>query len=148
MAVIQVNAVSTNKTGGFVEGNGRRKFLVSIVKTDPQTIMPDYADGVARSASMWVPLKATMVVNAETNETVEVNPAEQLSNLLEKLKQQKSPKRVHISGVIRNLQMSEPVKGKEDIVYQDLTVTLDDSKEKQVNLVAPAPWNFASIDLA
>lgn len=148
MAIIQLNAPSTTKAGGFVEGNGRRKFLATIVKTDPQTIMPDYADGVARSVSTWIPLKATMVVNAQTGETVEINPAEQLTNLLAKLRSEKSPKRVQVTGVIRNLQMSEPVKGKEDIVYQDLTVTLDDSQEKQVNLVAPAPWNFASIDLA
>jgi hypothetical protein len=148
MAEIQVNAPSRNKTGEYVEGNGRRKFLVTFIKTDANTIMPDYAEGVNRSASLWIPLKSTMVVNEKTKETVEVNPAQQLCDILDELKKQNSPKRVRVSGVIRSLQMSEPVKGKEDIVYQDLTITLDDSQPKSVTLVAPAPWNFTGIDLA
>ena len=47
MAIIQLNAPSVNKTTkAFVEGNGRRKFLATIVKTDPSNIVPAFADNV------------------------------------------------------------------------------------------------------
>lgn len=143
MAIIQINAPSINKTTeAFVEGNGRRKFLATIVKSDPESIMPSYAEGVRKSVSVWIPLKATTVVNEETGETAEVNPAAQMTALLDNIKNAQSGKRVQLHGVVRNFDMQEPYKGQEDIVYQDLTVVLDDAQPKSVRVVNPAPWYF------
>lgn len=104
--------------------------------------MPAYAEGVRKSVSVWIPLKATTVVNEETSETAEVNPAAQMTALLENIKNAQSGKRVQLHGVVRNFDMQEPAKGQEDIVYQDLTVVLDDSQPKSVRVVNPAPWHF------
>jgi len=148
MAIIQLNAPSVNKTTkAFVEGNGRRKFLATIVKTDPSNIIPAFAANVQKSVSVWIPLKATTVVNAETGETMEIAPADQLTALIGKVKEAGKGQRVQLNGVIRNFVMDEPTKGENDIVYQNLTVTLDDSAEKSVMVVAPAPWNFADANL-
>ena len=142
MAVIQINAPSINKTTkAFVEGNGRRKFLATIVTTDPSSIVPAFADKVQKSVSVWIPLKATMA------DGVEFSPADQLTSLIAKVKQAGKGQRVQLHCVIRNFQMDEPTKGEADIVYQNLTVTLDDSAEKSVSVVAPAPWSFADANL-
>lgn len=142
MAVIQLNAPSINKTTkAFVEGNGRRKFLATIVKTDPSSIVPAFADKVQKSVSVWIPLKANMA------DGVEFSPADQLTSLIAQLKQAGKGQRVQLNCAIRNFQMDEPTKGEADIVYQNLTVTLDDSVEKSVSVVAPAPWSFADVNL-
>lgn len=142
MAIIQLNAPSVNKTTkAFVEGNGRRKFLATIVKTDPSNIVPAFADNVQKSVSVWIPLQANMA------DGTAFNPADQLTALIGKVKQAGKGQRVQLNGVIRNFVMDEPTKGENDIVYQNLTVTLDDSAEKSVMVVAPAPWNFADANL-
>lgn len=142
MAIIQLNAPSVNKkTKEFVEGNGRRKFLATIVKTDPSNIVPAFADNVQKSVSVWIPLQANMA------DGTAFNPAEQLTALIGKVKEAGKGQRVQLNGVIRNFVMDEPTKGENDIVYQNLTVTLDDSAEKSVSVVAPAPWNFADANL-
>jgi len=142
MATIQVNAPSVNKTTkAFVEGNGRRKFLATIVKTDPANIVPSFADNVKSSVSVWIPLKAS------DNDGSSFNPAEQLTTLIQEIKKAGKGQRVHIDAVIRNFLMDEPTMGENDIVYQNLTVTLDDSAAKSVSVVAPAPWSFASANL-
>lgn len=142
MAIIQLNAPSVNKTTkAFVEGNGRRKFLATIVKTDPSNIVPAFADNVQKSVSVWIPLQANMA------DGTAFNPAEQLTALIGKVKEAGKGQRVQLNGVIRNFVMDEPTKGENDIVYQNLTVTLDDSAEKSVSVVAPAPWNFADANL-
>lgn len=142
MAIIQLNAPSVNKTTkAFVEGNGRRKFLATIVKTDPSNILPAFADNVQKSVSVWIPLQANMA------DGTAFNPADQLTALIGKVKEAGKGQRVQLNGVIRNFVMDEPTKGENDIVYQNLTVTLDDSAEKSVMVVAPAPWNFADANL-
>lgn len=142
MAIIQLNAPSVNKkTKEFVEGNGRRKFLATIVKTDPSNIIPAFADNVQKSVSVWIPLQANMA------DGTAFNPADQLTALIGKVKEAGKGQRVQLNGVIRNFVMDEPTKGENDIVYQNLTVTLDDSAEKSVMVVAPAPWNFADANL-
>jgi hypothetical protein len=142
MAIIQLNAPSVNKTTkAFVEGNGRRKFLATIVKTDPSNIVPAFADNVQKSVSVWIPLQANMA------DGTAFNPADQLTALIGKVKEAGKGQRVQLNGVIRNFVMDEPTKGENDIVYQNLTVTLDDSAEKSVMVVAPAPWNFADANL-
>lgn len=142
MATIQVNAPSVNKTTkAFVEGNGRRKFLATIVKTDPTSIVPSFADNVKSSVSVWIPLKAS------ASDGSSFNPADQLTTLIQKVKEAGKGQRVHIDGVIRNFVMDEPTMGENDIVYQNLTVTLDDSEKKSVSVVAPAPWSFAGAKL-
>jgi len=142
MATIQLNAPSVNKTTkAFVEGNGRRKFLATIVKTDPSNIVPAFADNVQKSVSVWIPLQANMA------DGTAFNPADQLTALIGKVKEAGKGQRVQLNGVIRNFVMDEPTKGENDIVYQNLTVTLDDSAEKSVMVVAPAPWNFADANL-
>lgn len=142
MAVIQLNAPSVNKTTkAFVEGNGRRKFLATIVKTDPSNIVPAFADNVQKSVSVWIPLQANMA------DGTAFNPADQLTALIGKVKEAGKGQRVQLHGVIRNFVMDEPTKGENDIVYQNLTVTLDDSAEKSVSVVAPAPWTFADANL-
>ena len=142
MAIIQLNAPSVNKTAkAFVEGNGRRKFLATIVKTDPSNIVPAFADNVQKSVSVWIPLQANMA------DGTAFNPADQLTALIGKVKEAGKGQRVQLNGVIRNFVMDEPTKGENDIVYQNLTVTLDDSAEKSVMVVAPAPWNFADANL-
>lgn len=146
MATIQINAPSVNKTTkAFVEGNGRRKFLATIVKTDPSNIVPTFADNVESSVSVWIPTKATEVT--DSGETRSVNPAEQLTTLIKAVKDAGKGQRVQLNGVIRNFVMDEPVTGENDIVYQNLTVTMDDSVEKSVSVVAPAPWSFANANL-
>ena len=133
---------SVNKTTkAFVEGNGRRKFLATIVKTDPSSIVPAFADNVQKSVAVWIPLKATMA------DGVEFSPADQLTALIGKVKQAGKGQRVQLHCAIRNFQMDEPTQGEADIVYQTLTVTLDDSAEKSVSVVAPAPWSFADANL-
>ena len=142
MAIIQLNAPSVNKTTkAFVEGNGRRKFLATIVKTDPSNIVPAFADNVQKSVSVWIPLQANMA------DGTAINPADHLTALIGKVKEAGKGQRVQLNGVIRNFVMDEPTKGENDIVYQNLTVTLDDSAEKSVMVVAPAPWNFADANL-
>jgi hypothetical protein len=142
MATIQLNAPSVNKTTkAYVEGNGRRKFLATIVKTDPSNIVPAFADNVQKSVSVWIPLQANMA------DGTAFNPADQLTALIGKVKEAGKGQRVQLNGVIRNFVMDEPTKGENDIVYQNLTVTLDDSAEKSVMVVAPAPWNFADANL-
>jgi len=142
MATIQLNAPSVNRTTkAFVEGNGRRKFLATIVKTDPANIVPMFADNVKSSVSVWIPTKAVMA------DGTSFNPAEQLTALIEKVKAAGRGQRVQINGVIRNFVLDEPTTGENDIVYQNLTVTLDDSVEKSVSVVAPAPWSFADANL-
>jgi len=142
MATIQLNAPSVNRTTkAFVEGNGRRKFLATIVKTDSANIVPSFADNVKSSVSVWIPTKAVMA------DGTSFNPAEQLTALIEKVKAAGRGQRVQINGVIRNFVLDEPTMGENDIVYQNLTVTLDDSVEKSVSVVAPAPWSFADANL-
>lgn len=142
MATIQLNAPSVNRTTkAFVEGNGRRKFLATIVKTDSANIVPSFADNVKSSVSVWIPTKAVMA------DGTSFNPAEQLTALIEKVKAAGKGQRVQVNGVIRNFVMDEPTTGENDIVYQNLTVTLDDSVEKSVSVVAPAPWSFADANL-
>jgi len=142
MATIQLNAPSVNRTTkAFVEGNGRRKFLATIVKTDSANIVPSFADNVKSSVSVWIPTKAVMA------DGTSFNPAEQLTALIEKVKAAGRGQRVQINGVIRNFVLDEPTTGENDIVYQNLTVTLDDSVEKSVSVVAPAPWSFADANL-
>jgi len=142
VATIQINAASVNKkTGHFVEGNGRRKFLVSIVKYDPETIQPSYEQNVRRSVSVWLPLKA------ENDKGHEITLAENVTRALENLKKQGKGERLHLNAVIRNLTMGEPAVGENDIVYQDLTVTIDNSGPKSITKVAPAPWSIVESDL-
>jgi len=142
MATIQLNAPSVNRTTkAFVEGNGRRKFLATIVKTDSANIVPSFADNVKSSVSVWIPTKAVMA------DGTSFNPAEQLTALIEKVKAAGKGQRVQVNGVIRNFVLDEPTTGENDIVYQNLTVTLDDSVEKSVSVVAPAPWSFADANL-
>jgi len=142
MATIQLNAPSVNRTTkAFVEGNGRRKFLATIVKTDSANIVPSFADNVKSSVSVWIPTKAVMA------DGTSFNPAEQLTALIEKVKAAGKGQRVQVNGVIRNFVLDEPTMGENDIVYQNLTVTLDDSVEKSVSVVAPAPWSFADANL-
>lgn len=137
MAIIQINAPSVNKaTQKFVEGNNRRKFLVTTVQFDDGTIQPAFADNVKRSTSTWIPTKA---FDAQGNES---NPADEITKALANLKKAGKGERLHLHAVIRNLTMQEPVMGENDIVYQDLTVTIDDSAPKRVITVAPAPWSI------
>lgn len=143
MAVIQVNAPSINQsTKSFVEGNGRRKFLVSIIKLDPENVMHAYAEGVRKSASVWIPLKATTV--DASGQAHEFNPAEHLTQKLIDLKAKGSGERVHMNVTIRSLEMSKPTPSPsdKDIVYQDCTVNLDENQLKRFTVVAPAPWVF------
>jgi len=142
VATIQINAPSVNKaTQKFVEGNGRRKFLVSPVSYDQGTIQPSFADNVKRSNSVWIPTKA---FDAQGNE---FNPADQVTTLLADLKKAGKGERLHLHAVIRNLTMQEPVMGENDIVYQDLTITIDDSAPKTITKVAPAPWSIEAGNL-
>lgn len=153
MAIIQINAPSRNKkTKALVEGNGRRKFLVTINQVDDQTIVPSFADGVNKAVELWLPLVATQpVLDADgnpTGETTQVNPADRMVEALEKLAKEGKGRRIRIHGKIARLIMNEPVAGENDIVYQSLNVVLDDSVEKTVSIVAPAAWDFSGVDLA
>ena len=145
MAVIQLNTASKNKeTGAFAEGNGRRKFLVSLIKTDSTDIVPMFANKASsNSVSVWIPLEASMP------DGTKVNPAQQLTHLIEQVNKAGKGQRVHLNCAIRNFTMDEPTPGRIDpsIVYQNLTVNLDDSVAKQVTVAAPAPWDIDTSNL-
>lgn len=129
MAIIQINAPSKNKKGEFVVGNGRRKFLVSLIQVDSNNVVPKFADDVEKAVSLWVP----------ENDGI----ASSLDNLITSSK--KDGKKVHLHATIARLLMDEPTPGNgdnADIRYQNLTVALDDSAPKKVLLVTPAPWEF------
>lgn len=145
MAVIQINAASTKRNSKeFVEGNNRRKFLVNIIKTDPANIVPTFADKAQKAVVVWIALEA------QSKSGEKFNPADQLTKLLETVKAAGKGERLHLKATIRGFQMSEPTSGTGDnahTVYQDLTVDIDDSAEKSVHKVAPAPWDFTDANL-
>lgn len=148
MAIIDINAAS-KKDGQFTDGTTksgivRRKFLVNVRTYDENTLVPSFQAGVNAAQCLWVPMTQTVTVTDEVTgeKTAKViNPAEQLTRLLEKVKT--TGERVRLHATISRLNLDEPTPSeKTGIVYQTMTVQLDEQAPKRFALVEPSGYDF------